>query len=257
MKFVRLVVVLVAVVAIGFAFALQQRNHAELRRELALLRGELKAIARQAGEQRASRDAPVAIIERQENERDELVKLREEISALRKGTQDLLKITRTAPEDGLVQPTPPAAAAGELIPTHALKNAGKATPEAAAETLLWAATAGDVDTLASGLVFTPSARLKADAWFAGLSESTRREYGSPEKVIALMIAKDAGKLGGMQILGQREIATDNVGVRLRFADVEGNTKDDNFLLRRGDGGWQLVLPDATVEKFGRQLAGRK
>lgn len=147
--------------------------------------------------------------------------------------------------------------ATDLIPAHELKNAGKATPEAAAQTLLWAAVSGDVDTLASGLVFTPSARTKADAWFAGLSEKTRAEYGSPEKVIALMIARDADKIGGIQILGQRELTPDNVGLRMRFADNQGNAKEDNFVLHRAADGWRLILPDATVEKFGKQLAGRK
>lgn len=258
--YLRIAVGVSALAAVVLAFHLQQRNQAELKRELALMRTELKAMAaRQTQTPPPTGGGAIAVVERQESERDELVKIREEISALRKGTQDLLKITRTPLEEGLERPASTAAAiaAGDLVPAHALKNAGRASPKAAAETLFWAAISGEVDALAAGVVFTPSARAKADAWFAGLSESTRKEYGSPEKIIALMIAKEAGKLGGLQILGEREIAPDNVGVRLRFADTQGNTKDDNFLLRRADDGWRLVLPDATVEKFGRQLARKQ
>jgi hypothetical protein len=145
----------------------------------------------------------------------------------------------------------------KLVPSIAWKNAGKATPEAATETVLWAALGGDVDTLSNALVFTPTAREKADALFAGLSESARQQYGTAEKVIALMIAKDAATLNGMQVLGQKEVAADNVAVRLRFANTEGKTKDDNFLMRRTSDGWRLVLPDVAVEKFARQLSGGK
>lgn len=256
MKSARILVGVLALAAIVLAFVMQQKHHQELKREFALLRAELKEVVQQARAGRPASDAAVAIVERQEGERDELAKLREEISNLRVGTQELLKVAQTS-TPAARESTGASANVADLIPAHALKNEGRATPEAAAQTLLWAAVSGDVDTLANGVVFTPSARTKADAWFAGLSDQTRAEYGSPEKVIALMIARDADKFGGVQILGQRELTPDNVGLRMRFSDTQGNTKDDNFVLHRSPDGWRLILPDATVEKFGKQLAGRK
>jgi len=144
-----------------------------------------------------------------------------------------------------------------LIPAGALKNAGQATPEASTQTALWAAVSGDVDALAATLMFTPTARAKADEWFAGMTAGAQQQYGSPEKVIALMIAKDAEALSGMQVLGQKEIGPDNVGVRVRIAGTDGKTKDDTLFLHRSADGWKMVLPDATVEKFARQLSRGK
>jgi hypothetical protein len=256
MKIGRILVGVAALVAVVLAFVLQQKNQTELRRELALLRNEVKQAVRQAGGPAMAAELPMALIERQDGERDVLTMLREDIGNLRVNTQELLKIARTTAPRTAVN-TVPAGTGTDLIPAHALRNAGRATPEAAAETLLWAAFGGDVETLAEGLILPAAARAKADAWFASLPESTRAQYGSPEKVIALLIARGADTLGAMQIIGQREVAPDEVGVRMRFADTQGNTKEDNFLLHRAVDGWRLMLPEAAVERFARQVAGRK
>lgn len=257
----------VLVAAVAAAFYAQQRANAALRRELAGLREELRlgqaAIAAKATTNAArAADATGAQVRpalASNAGTEDWGKLRDEMASLRKSVQELTQLAQAAQ----------AAQAGQalakfsdnvptnLTPTESLKNAGKLTPEAAAETVLWAAAGGDVDTLANSIVFTPTAREKAEAWFAGLSENTRQQYGSAEKVLALMIAKDAAALTGMQILGQKEVAPDNVGVRVRFASSDGKTKDDNFLMRRSTDGWRLVLPDNAVEKFAKQLSGRK
>jgi hypothetical protein len=60
----------------------------------------------------------------------------------------------------------------------------------------------------------------------------------------------------MQVLGQREMSQDDVGMRVRFGNDNGNTKDDSFLLHRGtDGAWRLMLTDAAIDKFSKQLLG--
>lgn len=253
-----------ALIAVGAAIFLQRLDNAELRREIALLRAEVQSGGVRAGapETVGPMETPRAAVMPDAAtilDRAELAKWREDIGALRKSTQELTQFAQMAQAAAALKSMSgtESSVATKLIPADAWKNAGKATPEAAAETVLWAAVGGDVDTLSASLVFTPTARDKADAWFAGLSESTRQQYGTPEKVIALMIAKDAAALSGMQVLGQKEIAADNVAVRLRFANNDGQTKDDNFLMRRGSDGWRMVLPDSAVEKFARQLSGKK
>lgn len=246
----------------AFALVLQRADNARLRKELAMLRAEVQvalAARREAPKPVAppTDTAPLAVVtpERSDPGAGDLASLREEIAGLRRNLENVGRLgqlvqTKQALESASTIPD-------AITPTAALKNAGRQTPEAATETLLWAAAGGDVDTLAAGLVLAPAAKARADAWFAGLPEATRREYGSPEKVMALLIARDAAKLGGMQILGQRALSPEAVGVRMRFADTEGNVKDDNFLLHQGGDGWRLVLPEASVEKFARQLAGRR
>lgn len=253
-----------ALTAVGAAVWVQHQDSAALRKEIARLRADVQLVMPRSGSTTAT---PLADGARESTfptaansfEPSELRKLREEIATLRASTQALTQFAQAAQAATALKGLSgtETTIATKLTPAEDLKNAGKSTPEAATETLLWAAFGGDIDTLSSGLVFTPTAREKANAWFAGLPEKTRTQYGTPEKVMALMIAKDAAGLSGMQVLGQKEIAPDNVGVRVRFGTTDGNTKDDNLLLRRVDDGWRMVLPDAAFEKIARKLsAGR-
>ena len=186
----------------------------------------------------------------------EFAKLREEIAALRNQTKELGGVVRQAQAALANQQNPTANIPTNLTPVGSLKNAGKGSPELAMETLLWSATGGEVDALATTLTFTDTARARADAWFASLSESTRQQYGSPEKLIALMIAKDAASVTGTQVLGRKDITGDEVGMRVRFASDAGKTKDESFLLRRSTDGWRMVLPDQAVDRFAKQIGGK-
>ena len=257
------VVVLIAGAA---AFYVQNRANSALRHEIAGLREDIRTIAVAVKDTAATSPRPVTSTEgtivggapaagaATGAVGEDLAKLREEIVALRKSTTVLTQFAQTVQAAQALAKSSESVAT-KLVPVAEWRNVGKATPEAGVETALTAATGGDVDTLAASLMFTDSARSKADAWFAGLSESTRQQYGSPEKVIALMIARDAEGLSGMQVLGQKEVSPDNVGVRMRFASVDGKTKDDTFLMRRANDGWRMVLPDAVVEKYAKKLGG--
>lgn len=256
----------VVVLALGAAaFYAQHRDTAGLRREIELLRTEIQGAMTAA---RASEAAPVStrtgggtdsdVADRAvtAGERDDIARLREEIVALRKSTVALTQFAQNAQAAQTLAKSSNSVAT-KLVPVSEWKNAGKGTPEASTETVFWAAVGGDVETLASALTFTDSARAKADAWFAGLSEGTRQQYGSPEKVLALMIARDAEGVSGMQVIGQKQIASGDVGLRLRFANADGKTKDETFLMRQSGDGWRMVLPDGAVEKYAGQLSGVK
>lgn len=256
---------LVALAAGAAAFYAQHRATVTLRREIGLLRTEIQVaktaarpgmaapVATPTGDATGSAGADRAVTA---GEREEIARLREEVVALRKSTVALTQLAQTAQAAQALAKTS-SSVATKLVPVGEWKNAGRATPEASTETVLWAAVGGDVETLAGALTFTDSARAKADAWFAGLSESTRQQYGSPEKVLALMIARDAESVSGMQVIGRQQIASGDVGLRLRFANAEGKTKDETFLMRQSGDGWRIVLPDGAVEKYAGQLAGGK
>lgn len=250
----------------GAAFYAQSKANRALRSEIAGLREDMRVAAAAARATPASVQRPpeAAGLAPQNAAApnagaEELAKLREELAAFRKSTQVLTEFAQMAQTAAALKSLGGTEATVEtrLTASDALKNAGRLTPEAATETVLWAAYGGDVDVLSNSFVFTPTAREKAETWFAGLPPNLRQQYGSAEKVIALMIAKDAAGLTGMQVLGQKEIAPDNVGVRVRFASADGKTKDDNLLMRRVADGWRMVVPDNAVEKFARQLAGKR
>lgn len=248
-----------AVLAAGAAaFFVQRADNRAMRQEISLLRAEVSSTSAAARRRADAAPAPqmtaMVTADRAYTATEDVTSLKEELVALRKSTQDLTRLAQAAQLKQSLEAD--SAKPVNITPAAALKNAGKGSPEATAETILWAAVGGDVDTLANALEFTPGARAQADAWFAGLSPSTREQYGSPEKVIALMIAKDAAALNGMQVLGQREVAPDTIGMRLRFASNDGKTKDDNLLMHRASDGWRLLLPEQTLTKFAKQLAGR-
>ena len=76
-------------------------------------------------------------------------------------------------------------------------NAGFATPEAAFETMNWAITAGDWETLAKSWTFVGESKTAAEAFFAGLSPEAKQRYGTPERALA------HGWLGGSNPTGNK------------------------------------------------------
>jgi len=254
MKVLTLALGAVALAVVGGGFWLQHQSTLQLRRHVALLRTEVSRLE----QQQLQRPAP-ALVESAAPAGDytgsaELEHLRAEIRALRAQTAELARLS----PGGLK--VPPArmnpTVASPLVPVSAWKDAGRVTPEATVETVLFAAMGGDLETLAKAVVFNDAIKAQTATWFEGLPESTRREYGTPEKVIALMIAKDAGSLAGMQILGKREDGANDAVVRVRVSDDQGKTKDDKFEMRRSPDGWSLLVPDKAVEKYARQVSGK-
>jgi hypothetical protein len=246
--------IVIVVAAAGAAVVwLQRETNAALRTEIASLRTEVDRLAKSREVAAATPSKPTAVETTASlnaaADREELTRLRADVAALQKQSKDFARIAQQTQGGGATVPT-------RLIPVSEWKNAGRDTPAATAETLLWAAAGGDVNTIASAVELTNSAREKAEAWFAGLPEQTRSDYGSADKLVALMIAKDAATVSGMQVLGQREIAADTVGMRVRFGNDEGKTKDDSFALHHSTDGWKLLIPDPLIEKWTRQLAGK-
>jgi phage host-nuclease inhibitor protein Gam len=258
MNFLKAAVVVVVVAVGSGAVMLERQSNAQLREEVALLRREVGDLRQR--ETRRSEASPTtatdAAAAAYENERAEIARLREELNALKAKAQEFGQVTQS------LKTAVAAASAGKsatdalpvrLTPISEWKNAGKATPSAAVETVLWAAAGGDVDTIANSLELTPSAREKAQALFDRLPEATRAQYGSPEKLMALMMAKDADKVSGLQVLGSRELSQDNVGMRVRFGNDLGQTKEQSLLLHHASDGWRLMLTDDPVDKWAKQL----
>ncbi|MBI5766341.1 MAG: hypothetical protein HZA93_00990 [Verrucomicrobia bacterium] len=260
-------------VLLAGALYLQQAAMSELRSEVTALRGDVQEAAKAAKDAaRASRpqeNVAGAVVTRENEGNDEakaeLARLREEIRGLRTSTQELTQIAKTAAAKSGTNLTPPgknllaemSAAPDNITPVGSMKNAGFGSPAQAVETVLWAATGGEVDALANGLFIEPKAKQKAADWFASLPEATRAQYGSPEKVIALMIAKDAAALQGMQVLGQQEVAPNLMAVRVRMQADTGGTKDETLAFARAPEGWKMVLPENVVQKFAARVSGGK
>jgi hypothetical protein len=230
----------VAVVLLGVIAALRQsETNSELRRHVDELRrkaGQISAVEDASGGITVTKDGITA------SERGELARLRAEINLLKVRTQELALA---------VKQQPPGSAPFNLMPASGWKNAGRNSPEAAAETLMWASDSGDLDALANSILLDAAAREKAAAILARLPDGTRQTYNTPEKLVALLLARDTDARA-MQVLGAN-IAGEDALVNLRLQKDDGKTKDEGYQFKRTGDGWRLMVPGKAVDKMGKKL----
>ena len=136
---------------------------------------------------------------------------------------------------------------GNMLAAERWINAGQATPEAAFQTTLWAAAAGDLDSLAELLAFDAEARSQATATFDRLPAAVQNELGTPERLIALLTAMDV-PLGSASILGQFPSSTDT-RISALLIDAGGKAKTAMFSLRAEGERWRLMVPAEIVKKY--------
>lgn len=96
-------------------------------------------------------------------------------------------------------------------------NAGRATPGAAFETLIWAAPKGQDETMAAAVAVTGRAREKAEALLADLPAEARIKYPTPEKLAALFFANGIlQELQSFEVLDHTLIDATHAKLAVRF-----------------------------------------
>lgn len=246
--------VVTAVLAIG-ALALlgwQRRTADKLRHEIARARARTAEQARQQAAQQQQRlieaQTNTAELERLLAERTAVAQLRTELAAMRRRAAEAAAVRRAS--DGAVTEAPPSLVQQRLS-FDRWRNAGQASSEAAFETALWAAAGGDVDALVSLLAFDPAAQSRAAALFAQLSPAIQQELATPERLVAILTAKDV-PLGHAEILSQNPTPTETK-VAVRISDSEGKGKVSVFSLRAENDRWRLVVPEPVVQRYAAWL----
>jgi hypothetical protein len=235
-------------VVVGIAVFVQVRSTRALQAEIAALRTVQEVRNRGAKNLvRPEREAgSTGSAASSSNANQELASLRDEIVALR------TEVKKIASAQSQLASAVDAVTL-QIVPAADWKNAGRATPAATMETIYWAALSGELTSLAEALLIPDDDRAKVDEWFASLPESIRQNYGTAEKLIGLLVAKDAGPLTGMQVLAQDEINDTDVLLHVRFATDDGGIDSAEYLLRRTPEGWRLVVPADGVDWFARHL----
>jgi len=154
------------------------------------------------------------------------------------------------------KPAPVWAEGAEVIDAKDWVDAGNKTARDAIESFLWASTSGDIDKIAGLIGFQPAAKEKAQALFDQLPDSAKTEYGTPEKIVATMIAASMPtdlQAASIQIQNNRKVAF--VSLRDEYAD-----SSQNDLVLRADNstdGWKLSIPAKVIDAFQVKLAGTK
>jgi hypothetical protein len=139
------------------------------------------------------------------------------------------------------------------LPSDEWKLAGRATPRAAFESVLWAANHQEIDRLAGLLNFDTKTRTQMDTFFAKLPEETRAQYGSPEKIVATMMA--ANMPADVSAISELGSATgpDETTVLMRIQRNDGTQKTTYFKFQRATDGWQMTVPLNILHDYEREL----
>lgn len=135
--------------------------------------------------------------------------------------------------------------------------AGNETPEAVLDSVIWAAKAGNVETLARLIAFDSTGRAKALELFHGLPPDVQKDYGRPENVYATLVAANI-PLGLTQatVIHEENDGIERVTLAMRLQRHNDAWHNAQFAFQRSGGTWQLVIPDGMVEKFGAAINGK-
>jgi hypothetical protein len=145
-----------------------------------------------------------------------------------------------------------------MLPSVGWGNVGRSTPELALQTELWSEEHQEVDVAASMITFEQEARDKLQTLLAGLPDDVRVEYGSPERLAAMLMtgAGDDTPLTGFRILSSEAQGTGAVALRTEWQYADDQVRQNDWQFRQDAGGWKRVLPPAFVDKLIRLLIQR-
>lgn len=133
------------------------------------------------------------------------------------------------------------------------QNAGRGTPAAAFQTLVWAAMKGDHATLAKVCYVDDATRLKAQALLATLPGTSQKKSYTPESLAALAVAGEIMKGTAIHIGAHAPIDSLNTLLSIRTGESGREVK---LPMRLGAEGWQLVVPERAIEAIKRSMSAQ-
>jgi hypothetical protein len=181
-----------------------------------------------------------------DEERDRLIASRAEADSLRRRIAELLRAGR----DG-EKPTD-----RSVVESRDWAYRGRSNPKATIESVLWAASHGDVDRLAPLLGFAPETRPDADAMFARLPAASQQEYGSPEKVVATLLAGSfPGNANSVKLFDEAQFGDQDAAIPITVSHSDGTSRTNVFRFHKAADGWQLLVPAAVMQSYASTLLG--
>lgn len=255
-----LIIVGVVLLAAG-AVAVEHSKVRRLRDDVAAQTTQAQRQQELATENEALRKAQRALAEAAREQDAALATARADLDSVRRtkeALRDRQEIVMMAPQITEAKPQVPLFAAGSIVPADQWKNAGNSTPEAALETVLWAAAGGDVETVAANLRFFNSRdRAAAQTMLDGCPPDIRARYTSPEQLIAALTIPSVTTTEArveewtdMNATGAPFPAMKSV-----MGTFSSSQKPTRLVLARYDDGWKFVVTEGVVARFAAQLKG--
>jgi hypothetical protein len=134
--------------------------------------------------------------------------------------------------------------------------AGRTTPDTAIESVLWAASRGDTDRLADLLGFAPELHAQAEGLFSKLPPAAQQEYGTPEKVVATLLAGSFPKNPqASQVFAERQYGDQDAAITMSVTHADGESRINLFRLHNTADGWKLLVPANVLTDFEKTLIG--
>lgn len=234
------------VAAVGaVAMAVSYRRVVALRGEVERERGIAHATAGvRAEHQRLLAAQPMdGEIDRAEADRAALEAVRAEVEALRRDTL-------AAERASAVRPTP--FVIGRAVAASEWRDAGYTTPQAALETALWAGAGGDVAALANALVMMDGRTQRAArVLWESLPEGIRRQWSSPEQMIAFFTVRDI-PLGSVQVRSVADLSgwpAPAQTMNVLLTSPEGIPRATSLIFLNSGEGWRLVVTERVIARY--------
>ncbi len=184
-------------------------------------------------------------------EHAEMLQLREEVTSL-KG--QLQAATHPPPAGRMTAPgAGKESGASGMVPMADMTNQGRATPRAAGQTVAWAVHHQEIDLAASLITFDPESRAKMEALVAALPPDLRAQYGTPERLMAFVMAGTPRPIAALQVLDETEPGPDEDVQHLQLQYEDGRTRIDTVHFHRTADGWQQVISPSVVDRVANYL----
>jgi len=169
-----------------------------------------------------------------------------EAARLQAANRHLLLAERAAAERLIARPkgTPPKAAAAlapGMMAQAAWGNVGLGTPAATWQTFMWGHREAEPDAMATALRFSEADQAAALDLFGRLPPAVQAEYGSPEKLLALIFAA-IDPYAGFQIDSTDFPTPTTAHAEISLEEADGQVRKSGLNFQLGPSGWQIVVP---------------
>lgn len=245
------VVIVLLVAGTAGGIALLESDKSRLRRQISQLNQTTTAVARLRTESARQQ----ALLDRFKTSEEEGARaIHADLTTARTELAALEAKAGQSPADASATPSIEA----NRDPTQAmtrlefLANTGRSTPEAAFQTLIWAAMKGREPELTACVSLDPAAKAKAENLLATLSADARAKYGTPEQLVGLVFSHGVLEATAFQLVSSTTTDGDHATVTVRVRANSRETESKIPMIHSADG-WSMDIREKQMDVIRRGL----